>query len=91
MQLIPSASLQQRGATSEQPLRPGSTDDIISDEVGIAGAGNLLQLRDIPPSKQLPLRARAPDGLPDPCEAAKKRVDKLEELYDTAVTEVQVK
>ena len=29
--------------------------------------------------------------LPDPCEAAEKKVTKLEELYDTALTEVQVK
>ena len=29
--------------------------------------------------------------IPDPCEATEKRVAKLEELYDTAVIDVQVK
>ena len=28
--------------------------------------------------------------VPDPCEAAEKRIAKLEELYDNAVTDVQV-
>ena len=64
MQLIPSASSQQKGATSEQPLRAGPTDDIISDDLGTAGAGNFLKGRAIPLSQQLPLRARAPDGPP---------------------------
>ena len=64
MQLIPHALSQQRGATSEQPLRAGPTDDIHSDDGGTAGAGNFLPGHSIPPSQQLPLRARAPDGPP---------------------------